>query len=221
MKLAIEKRLASSLKRRDQQPNIELAQELDKELSENPQSSPVTTLIEIAGTGKKAAQYDAIKTIYELGRINPSHITPFTEQIIALAQTNDSRVIWGVLQVLNILCDFEPVLLMSNLNLLLAATDRSSVIASDNMMAILAKLNAHEDFSPTITPILLQRLAHSAPNQFPTYAELASVTVPDNNKDQLLKIIDQRLNAIASKPKRSRLFKLKKSLQIQKNLREK
>ncbi|VAW24896.1 hypothetical protein MNBD_ALPHA11-871 [hydrothermal vent metagenome] len=212
MKLAIEKRLASSLKRKDQQPNIELAQELDEELSKNPQSGPVTSLIEIASTGKKAAQYDAIKIIYELARLNPSHITPFTEQIIAMAQTDDSRIIWAVLQVLNILCDFEPVLLMSNLNSLLTATDRSSVIANDNMMAILAKLNNHKSFSQTITPILLQRLTHSAPNQFPTYAELAAGTIPDKNKDHLLKIIDQRLSAIASKPKRKRLLKIKQSL---------
>jgi len=215
LKIAIEKHLASSLNRRDQQPNIELAREIDRQLSENPDHDLVHELLQIARSGRKAARYDAVKVIYELGRMNPLHVTPFAEQIITLANTRDSRMIWAILQVLNILCDFEPALLMNNLNQLLAATDRSSVIASDNMMKILAKLNNIEDFSQTITPILLQRLTYSAPNQFPTYAELAAATIPGKNREQLLRIIDKRLTAIASGSKRKRLLRTRQNLSSQ------
>jgi len=136
----------------------------------------------------------------------------FAFQLMAILPDCDSRMIWGILQAINAIADLIPEKIMANLNLLLKATDSSSVIAHDNMMAILARLNGDERFSTTITPVLLQRLTHSAPNQFPTYAELSAATIADENQPQLLKIIQKRLKSIASPIRRKRLLKLEKNL---------
>ena len=209
MKDAIEKRLASSLKSNNQQPNIDLA----IDLAQLEQKQAILELVQLAGSGPKEQSRDAIKVLYELGKINPEQLLPHVDTLIGILPASDSRMIWGILQALNSICDLVPQKLMANLNIILEASDRSSVIAFDNMMAILAKINAFEEFSATVTPVLLMRLNHAAPNQFPTYVELASATIPEKNKDQLLKIIDQRLSAIASEAKRKRLLKIKKILQ--------
>ena len=200
--------LASSLKRMDQQPNIDLA----ARLSRAGDKEAIAALMQLAKTGSKPVRYDAIKVIYEIGRIEPEMLLWHGEGLIALLQAKENRMIWGSLQALETLCGIAPKLLAANLNTILGAADRSSVIAMDKTMAILAKLAADERFSKTVTPVLLLRLANSAPNQFPTYAEMAAATIPDKNKAQLLKIIEMRQSSIALVAKRSRLQKLTKNL---------
>lgn len=200
--------LASSLKRNDQQPNIDLA----SRLARAGDRETIAALMSLAKTGSKPVRYDAIKVLFEIGRIEPELLLCHGEALVALLQAKENRMIWGSLQALETLCAIAPELLAANLNEILGAADRSSVIAMDKTMAILAKLVADKRFSTIVTPILLQRLAHSAPNQFPTYAELAAVTISDKNKVQLQKIIEERLGSVASNAKRNRLRKLTKDL---------
>jgi len=200
---------AQALGRKDQQPNIDLA----KKLAKSGTNDDIIELFEYCKSGKKVQKSDAIKVIYELAQLRPSLVAPYIQNLIDLLATKNNRMIWGILQAINALADENPEVIIKNLNLILQASDRSSVIAKDNLMAILAKLNQKPRFKKLLTPVILQRLEHSAPNQFPTYAQLIAPTIEKESKEVLMQIILERRKSISSIAKLKRLDKTLRELQ--------
>ena len=208
MTKSIVQRLASSLNRRDEQPNIELAVELAQ--SGDPQ--PLDELFNITNCASKPLRHDALKTLYETALRNPQMLLAYKQQFVDLLSSSDNRMIWGTIQALDVLTRLAPDFIVSKLDLILDAADRSSVVAKDKTMSILSKLNDFQKFSEQITPIFLMRLKHSAPNQFPMYAELAAATMPETAVSQLIQIIKERQKSIASPAKQKRLNKILQKL---------
>ncbi len=202
------KYFASNLQRKDQQPNIDLA----KKLVAGSNASNIALLVKYSNSGLRAEKSDAIKVIYEIAKIKPSLIAPYIEDLIDIVSSNNNRMIWGVLQIINATKEQAAKIIMKNLEVILEASDRSSVIAKDNLMAILVYLNEDENYKKILTPVILQRLSHSAPNQFPTYIELVARTIDDENKAVLKEIIAQRRKSISSKAKLTRLEEALKAL---------
>ncbi len=201
-------RLAASMERRDEAPNIELAQELAKSKNHD----AIAELVDLAKSATKPIRYNAIKTLYEMGKLEPKLLVPHADPLIDLLKDKDNRILWGTIQALDIITDINAEFVAQNLNKILDAADRSSVVAKDRIMSILSKLNADPRFSTNVTPVLLTRLTHAAPNQFPMYAELAAATMPQTHTDELAKIIKNRQKSIASQAKQKRLNKLLKNL---------
>jgi len=143
--------------------------------------------------------------IYELAQLRPDLFTPHIQTLIDELPNANRRMIWGILQFLNVMSDDNPKIIIQNLDMILEASDVSSVIAKDNMMAILAKLSAKKRYYSFLTPIILQRLSYSAPNQFPTYVELIAKNIKEKNKTALKQIIKERVKDISSPTKQKRL----------------
>ncbi len=194
-------RRARALGRRDEQPNIEMA----AELAQSADSDQIAELARLARTCKKPVSHDAIKVLYELGLLAPKLIAPHKEILVQLLASTDNRTIWGSLQVLDAITSIEADFIAKNLNAILDAADRSSVIARDKTMSILSQLNSNDRFAPMVSPVILQRIAHAAPNQFPMYAELAAATMPKKHHAALENIITERRAGIASPAKQKRL----------------
>ena len=57
-------------------------------------------------------------------------------------------------------------------------------------------------------PLLVERLAHAAPNQFPTYAEDMAAVITPEQKPGFLAVLTQRLGSIMQESKRKRVEKL-------------
>lgn len=89
---------------------------------------------------------------------------------------------------------------------IVSAADRGSVIAKDKAVQILAKLVA-AGYAEAALPALLERVEDAAPNQFPTYAEAASLVVDDAHVDRLARILEARLKLIEASAKRVRVEK--------------
>ncbi len=178
------------------------------ELTLSGDAHQIRELVTLATVGKKSQCHDAIKVLYEIGARAPDLIAPHALALIDLLTSNDNRTLWGVLQALDTITATCPEIIMAHLNIILDATDRSSVIARDKTMSILCQLNGDPKFSETISPIILQRLSHAAANQFPTYAQLAAKTLTPPYFAQLRNIIKSRQKSIASPAKRKRLEKV-------------
>ncbi len=201
-------RLASSLDRRDEHPNIELA----IVLAQSGDQQAIDELFTIAISATKPFRHDALKTLYETALRNPQMLLPHLDQLIDLMQTKDNRMIWGAIQALDALTNLAPHYVASKLDIILDAADRSSVVAKDKTMSILSKLNGKHQYAKLVTPILLMRLTHAAPNQFPMYAEFAAATMPDTAISELVQIIKQRQKSVASPAKQKRLNKILQDL---------
>lgn len=207
--MAIVDQLASSLGHRDEAPNIALAEKL----CASPDQKIVTELAAITESGTKPLRHDAIKVLYEIGERAPDLIAPHLETFVALLASKDNRMLWGALSAIDTLGKTCPERIMPHLNAILDAADRSSVIAKDKTMHLLATLNSNEKFAPIVEPVLLERLKHAAVNQFPMYAEFAAETISDTGRTELIAIIKTRQAAISYPAKKARLEKLLRKLQ--------
>ncbi len=204
MSRGLVKHLAASLGRRDERPNIELAQRI----AHTNDKADIEELLNVIEREETPLRRNALKVIFETARINPALVRPHLERLLPLLEEKDNPLVWRTLQIFDTLTPDTPEFMMRHLDAILNATDRSSVIARDRTMSILSQLNALTRFRPTITPILLMRLRHAAPNQFPTYAELAFAGLHPGHREELATIITQRLQSIAAPAKRARLKKL-------------
>ena len=197
-------RLAGALGRSDERPNVALAEALVG----SGDVAAIEQLVDVLrGDGPKPQKNDALKVLYEVGRRRPALVSPYGDVFLALLQSHTSRQVWGAMQALETIAGERPETLMAELPAILEAADRGTVIAKDCCTGLLVKLAAagHAD---KVVPILVERLAEAAPNQFPAYAEETATVVTETARPGFLRLLKSRLTAISQRAKRQRVEKL-------------
>lgn len=200
-------RLATALGRNDERPNVEFA----GELAASGDKQAIRELADALATVSVAVQNDALKVLYEIGALRPELVAPHAGAFFALLQSRNNRNVWGALQAIEAITPLEPKAVLAELDPILAAADRGSVIAKDKAIGILVGLAAAGHGKKTL-PILLDRLAKAAPNQFPTYAEQIATVATGPDKTKLAAIIEKRRPKVAGAAKLARLDKLLRKL---------
>lgn len=201
-------KLASALGRNDERPNVELAGALAAK-------SDAVAIAELAGalaSGPVAVSNDAIKVLYELGALRPDLVAPHAAVFLTLLGGKNNRNLWGALQAIETITQVVPEQVLAALPAILAAADKGSVIAKDKAVQILAKLAA-AGHSEVALPVLLERVEAAAPNQFPMYAEAASVVIDAEHRERLRQLLETRLGRIEASAKRARVEKVLRRLQ--------
>lgn len=196
-------RLASALGRADEEPNIALA----RDLVATADTGAIAELVAALTGATPALKSDAIKTLYEIGALRPELIAPHADAFLALLDSSSNRLVWGAMTALDAIATVAPGPIKDHLPQIIAAADRGSVIAKDHCMALLVKL-AKAGNADIACPILLHRLADSATNQFPSYAEAIAPVLPPPQRPGFIAILRQRLSVIAQDSKRRRVEKL-------------
>ena len=196
-------RLASALERNDERPNIELA----AELAASGDAASIATLVKALGEGPLALQNDAIKVLYEIGALNPGLVAPHAGAFLALLKSKNNRNVWGALQAVESITLDQPDQVLKALPDVLAAADKGSVIAKDKAIGILARLAQAGHRAKTL-PILIDRIAAAAPNQFPMYAEIAAPVMDVAHRAKFVAVLETRLKEIDAPAKRKRVEKV-------------
>lgn len=200
--------LASALGRNDERPNVELAERLARTAD----ARAIGELVAALRQGPTAVQNDALKVLAELGARRPELVAPHLDAFVGMLASPNNRNVWGALQTIDTVTRARPAEVLAALPQIIAAADRSSVIAKDKTMSILSRL-ALEGHADRTGPILLERLAGAAPNQFPKYAELTLPAVDGAQRRQrLAAILEQRLKGISAPAKRKRVEQVLKRL---------
>lgn len=200
-------RLARAMDRNDERPNVELAEDLAA-------SGDKAAIAELAGTldaAPVAVQNDALKVLYEIGARRPELVAPHLDAVLPLLSSRNNRNVWGALKAIETIAPLRPDKVGAAINDVLAAADRSSVIAKDAANGILALLIAAGQ-TKQLLPVALERLGHAAPNQFPTYAEQIGAVIDKPHSARLIEIIENRLPRVAGTAKQARLRKLLRRL---------
>jgi hypothetical protein len=196
--------LANALGRKDERPNVELA----VRLAAKPASKAIRELIDALNAGTSAVQNDAIKVLYEIGERRPELFGPSdVEAFLATLKSRNNRLVWGGMSALAALAGTQPTLIAKQLPAIIEAADKGSVIAKDKAIAILVAL-AQQGHATAALPILLDRLAEAAPNQFPTYAEAIATVADPAHEPRLVAVIEKRLPKVTGDAKVKRLRKL-------------
>lgn len=202
--MSIIPKLASSLNRRDEIPNQELA----RQIAAAKDTEAVQELIDNLGHKSKDIQNDCIKVLYEIGELNPALIANYANEFIALLSSKNNRLQWGAMTALNALTLQNPALVYASLTKIVAAADRGSVITKDYGVNILIKLCTIEAYADTAFALLNEQLISSPTNQLPMYAEKAMPVINHKNKVAFIKTLTTRLSDIEKDTKRKRVEKV-------------
>ncbi|TCC88235.1 hypothetical protein EZ428_21175 [Pedobacter frigiditerrae] len=206
--MSIIPKLASSLSRRDEVPNQELA----KEIANHKDQNAVQELVENLKNKNKDIQNDCIKVIYEIGAIMPSLISAHAATFIELLEHKNNRIQWGAMTAINTITLQNPKIIYASLTKIVETADKGSVITKDHAVNILIDLCSLKEYANNAFPLLAAQLLSSATNQLPMYAERAMPIINAKNKTLFIKTLTSRLDDIEKDTKRKRVEKVIKKI---------
>lgn len=201
-------RLASSLGKRDEMPNEELA----KAIAAAGDTASVQSLVDHLGNKSSAIQSDCIKVLYEIGALKPQLIAPHLEVFLPLLRHKNNRLQWGAMTALHSIAALNPAGVYGHLSHIMAATDSGSVITRDHGVGILIELLRLPEYAGTAFPLLLEQLQKCPSNQLPMYAEQMLPVLALNQKGEFAEALRARLGDFEKESKRSRVEKVLKKL---------
>jgi hypothetical protein len=201
-------KLASSLNRRDEKPNQELA----KQIASKNDKKAVNELVENLSNKDKNIQSDCIKVLYEIGESKSSLIADYAKDFIALLDNKNNRLQWGAMTALDSITLENPKIIYSALAKIVAMTDTGSVITRDHAVSILIKLCSYREYASDAFPLLIGQLKKCPTNQLPMYAENAIPVITEKYKTVFIKTLTSRLDDIEKETKRTRVEKVIKKL---------
>ena len=209
MAKSIESQLAHALGRRDEVPNIALADLIVKKK----QHEAVTELVTLLSHKTTGIRNDAIKVLYEIGERDAEFLYPHTSIFLQLLHHKDNRMIWGAMSALARIARSHPEPLAKNLVSILAAMDSGSVITRDNGVSILAAVAGLKKHHKDAMDLLLEQIEKAPVNQVPMYAEKMAGAISQPYVKKLISMLKERHDVWAIDSKARRLDKLIRTLQ--------
>jgi hypothetical protein len=201
--------IATSLNKRDEKANQELALEIIKENRHD----WIKELVDNLTHKDKNIQSDCIKVLYEIGENgSPQLIAPYLKNFSNLLTSKNNRLIWGAMIAIDMIASVNPKEVFNLLPSIQKTIDTGSVITIDHGVGILAKLSAHRDFSKKTFPLLIDQLAKCPIKQLPMYAEKSLVAINQTNKNQFAEFLESRLPEIEKESQKKRIEKIIKAL---------
>ena len=196
-------KLAGALDRRDEGPNVDLAEDIVARRD----MTAIAELAQALRSGPARQANDAIKVLYEVGARDPQLIAAQCPVFLEALRSSNNRQVWGAMTAIDAVAERRADALVAELPAIIAAADRGSVIAKDHCNSILVKL-ARAGHAEKAVPILVERLRTAAPNQFPTYAEAIAPVLTPTARPGFLAVLKERLGKISQDSKRKRVEKL-------------
>jgi hypothetical protein len=208
--MSIIDQLAVSLGRRDEVPNVELAEKI----ASKGDKAAVKELVENLSNKNKNIPPDCLKTLYEIGYRKPQLIADYYREFGSLLTSKNGRMVWGAATALSSIAEANPKGVYGLIPAMLkAADDSGSVIARDHVVIALSKLGSMKQYNEDCSALLLEQLMKVPVNQFPMYVEESVAVINDKNREAFLEVINTRMNDdIQQESKRKRVEKVVKKL---------
>lgn len=209
--MSVLQKLASALQRRDETPNMELADTIIRSGDKN----AVKELAESLDNKNKGIRYDCIKVLYEIGAKQPVLIADYTKTFLNLLNSKDNRLQWGAMTALGCITDVQPATIHKSLPALSSAAQKGSVITKDQYVMVLIKLCVVEKYTDDALSLLNEALLTGLPNQLPMYAEQALQVINNKHTAGFIQTLKARLKDVEAASKRKRIEKVLKKLETQ------
>lgn len=198
-------RLSTSLGRRDETPNQELA----NQIVSNTDKKAVEELIQLLKNHKdKSIQNDCIKVLYEVGEQNPKLIAIYIQDFADLLDSKNNRLVWGAMTALDTITVSNPESVVKLLPLILDTVEKGSVITNDRAVGIFIKLASHDKYAESAFPLLFEQLLICPTKQLPMYAERAFVVVNESQKSRFMEILFERIEECDKQSEKKRISKV-------------
>jgi len=129
-------KLAYSLGRNDEEPNIELA----KELAKTKNKKGIKEIVEGLNNSKEQIANDCIKVLYEIAETSPELISEYADNFIQLLKSKNNRLVWGSMTALSKIVSLNSEEVFKNLDIVVKAYEKGSQITIDNSISVFAEL---------------------------------------------------------------------------------
>jgi len=194
-------RIASALGRNDDQPNIELAEQLAAARDSDGVAEIVTGL-----SGNAATAGDCIKVLYEIGYRRPELIAPYAETFVELLRSKNNRLVWGAMAALACAAPLRPQPVFERLDAVIAAYEKGSVITVDNSISVFASLCAADAaYEERIMPLLVRHLQTCRAKEIPQHLERMVCCLRAANGRPAAEIVQARMGELTeTQQKRAR-----------------
>ncbi|MEK7249442.1 MAG: hypothetical protein AAB209_03360 [Bacteroidota bacterium] len=206
-------KLASSLGRREEVPNQQLAEQIASMDDMKAVQELVENLANSNAQKDKNIQSDCIKVLYEIGERKPALISSYAKEFIALLDNKNNRLVWGAMTALDAITLEDPKTMYNDLTKIIDVADRGSVITKDHAVRILIKLAGIKQYADKAFALLIEQLKKCPTNQLPMYAENALPIINDKNRALFAKTLSSRLDEVEKESKRGRVEKVVKKLE--------
>jgi hypothetical protein len=192
--MSVLNRLASSVGRRDEIPNQELA----RDLAAKKDKAGIREIAQNLWNKDKNIQADCVKVLYEIGSIEPNLIADYAENFVKLLRSKNNRLVWGGMTALNEVAKADPDAVFKYLDEIKKAKETGSVITVDNAVSTLAYTAAASDtYNKAIFPYLLKHLSGCRPKEVPQHAEKTLPAVNSSNKADFIKVLEKRMEDLS------------------------
>ena len=205
-KMGTLEKLACSLGRNDEEPNIKLANDLIKTKNKK----GIKEIIDGINNPKEQIANDCIKVLYEIAGIVPELISEYADTFVQLLLSRNNRLVWGSMTALSKIAALNPAEAFKNLDIIVKAYKKGSVITVDNSISVFAELaKADKKYEKAIFPIIIEHLEKCRPKEVAQHAERAFVCVNKNNSAKFKEILLKRMD-ILTEPQKKRVNTLLK-----------
>jgi hypothetical protein len=191
--MSVLNRLASSVGRRDEIPNQELA----RDLAARKDRAGIREIAENLWNKDKKIRADCIKVLYEIGSIEPKLIADYAGDFVKLLRSKNNRLVWGGMTALNEVAKANPDVVFKYLDEIKKAKETGSVITVDNAVSTLAYTAVTEKYNKAIFPYLLKHLSACRPKEVPQHAEKTLPAVNSSNKADFIKVLEKRMEDLS------------------------
>jgi len=186
--------LASSLGRRDEVPNQELA----RALAAKKDKAGIREIAENLWNKDKNIQADCIKVLYEIGYLEPKLVADYAGDFVKLLRSRNNRLVWGGMTALAEAAKANPDAVFKHLDEIKKAKETGSVITVDNAISTLAwTAAANRKYNEAIFPYLLKHLSSCRPREVPQHSEKTLPAVNSSNKADFIKVLEKRMEDLS------------------------
>jgi len=197
--------IATSLNRRDDNPNQDLAIEIIK----SKRTDWVKELVDNLKHKDKNIQSDCIKVLYEIGeRGSADMIAPYCKDFGDILKSKNNRLVWGSMIALDTITLINPKGVYDLLPMIISTIDNGSVISIDHGVGILAQLSSISDYTETTFPLLIEQLKRCPSKQLPMYSEKSVFAINSVNQNQFVDLIQSRISEMDKDSQKQRLNKV-------------
>lgn len=202
-------KLAYSIGRKDEEPNIELALEL---ITTNDYNG-IKEIVDGLNNPTEQIANDCIKVLYEIGERKPELISEYALVFVRLLKSVNNRLVWGAMTALSAIASIAPQEIYDNLETVIKAYENGSVITIDNSISVFAKLaKAGAKYEKKVFPIIIKHLETCRPKEVAQHSERAFVCITNNNSEVFRKTLIKRCSILTDSQKK-RVEKLLKRIE--------
>lgn len=186
-------RIASNLRRSDEEPNIELA----ILLCTTKNTEGIKEIV--YGLKYKNTQIanDCIKVLYEIGEREPELISEYVYDFIQLLKSKNNRLVWGSMTALSKIAYLKPEEIYNNLDSVIKAYENGSVITVDNAISVFAEIcKINDKYEKVVCKLIFKHLETCRPKEVAQHSERAFICVNSNNSKEFMDVLLKRKESL-------------------------